>query len=105
LGNIFSEAKVWSVICELPTDRAPVPDGFVGAFYHRTWNIIKNDIMAVVLKLYVGDGRDFGRLNRDIITLIPKKPDAKIANEFRPIRLVHSFAKIFSKFLANRMRP
>jgi hypothetical protein len=61
--------------------------------------------MAAILKLYVGDGRAFGRLNRALIMLIPKKPDALEVGDFRPISLVHSFAKLFSKLLANRLRP
>ena len=61
--------------------------------------------MAVLLKLYVGDGRGFGKLNRALITLIPKKPDVLVPGDYRPISLVHSFVKLFSKRLANRLRP
>jgi hypothetical protein len=105
LGNIFSEEEVWQVIKELPADKAPGPDGFVGAFYHRAWSTIKNEVMAAVLKLFVGDGRGFGKLNRALITLVPKKPDAQEVCDFRPISLVHSFAKLFSKLMSNRLRP
>jgi mannosylglycoprotein endo-beta-mannosidase len=52
----------------------------------------------------VGDGRGFARLNRALITLIPKKPEAIESTDFRPISLVHSFAKLFSKVVANRLR-
>jgi hypothetical protein len=90
---------------DLPPDRAPGPDGFVGAFYQRAWQIIKPDIMAALLKLYVGDGRGFNKLNKALITLIPKKPDASQICDYRPISLVHSFSKLFSKLLANRLRP
>jgi hypothetical protein len=77
--------------------------GFIGAFYQRAWPVIKHDIMAGLLKLGVGDGRGFARLNRALITLIPKRPDALEIGDFRPISLVHSFAKLFSKILANRL--
>jgi mannosylglycoprotein endo-beta-mannosidase len=33
LDNLFSEDEVWAVIKELPKDRAPGPDGFIGSFY------------------------------------------------------------------------
>jgi hypothetical protein len=105
LGEIFSEDEVWSIIKGLPPDRAPGPDGFVGAFYQRAWPVIKQDIMAAVLKLYVGDGRNFGRLNRALITLIPKRADAEEVGDYRPISLVHSFGKLLSKIMANRLRP
>jgi hypothetical protein len=60
--------------------------------------------MAGLLKLGVGDGRGFGRLNRALITLIPKRQDAMEVKDFRPISLVHSFSKLFSKILANGLR-
>jgi hypothetical protein len=39
------------------------------------------------------------------VVLIPKKQEAIRVNDFRPISLIHSFAKILSKFLANRLGP
>jgi hypothetical protein len=67
--------------------------------------VIKHEIMAAVLKLYVGDGRNFSRINRALITLIPKRADAEQIGDYRPISLVHSFGKLFSKLMANRLRP
>jgi hypothetical protein len=61
--------------------------------------------MAAVHKLYVGDGRGFEKLNRALITLIPKKQGAVEVGDYRPISLIHSFAKLFSKLLATRLRP
>jgi hypothetical protein len=104
LERMFTEEEVWSVIKELPSDRAPGPDRFIGAFYQKAWEVIKGDVMAAILKLAVGDGRGFGKLNRSLITLIPKWPDAIEIGDFRPISLVHSFGKLFSKILANRLR-
>jgi hypothetical protein len=105
LGAFFTEEEVWGIIKEMPPDKAPGPDGFIGAFYKRASPTIKPEIMATVTKLYVGDGRAFGRLNRALITLVPKKQGAKEVGDFRPISLVHSFAKLFSKLIANRLRP
>jgi len=42
-------------------------------------------------------------LNSAYITLIPKKADAEQVKDFRPISLVHSFAKLVTKILANRL--
>jgi hypothetical protein len=105
LAEILMDEEVWGVIKELPPDRAPGPDGFIGSFYKRAWPIIKRELMAALLKLYVGDGRTFGRLNKALITPIPKKQGAEEVGDYRPISLVHSFAKLFSKLIANRLRP
>jgi hypothetical protein len=104
LENLFTEKEVWETIKEMPGDRAPGPDGFMGAFYQRAWSVIKPDIMACIWKLGVGDGRGFPRLNRALITLIPKKQDTMEIGDYRPISLVHSFGKLFSKLVANRLR-
>lgn len=104
MEEMFTEEEVWKVIKEIPADRAPGPDGFIGVFYHKAWPIIKHDIMAALLKLFVGDDRGFGKLNKAHIVLIPKKADAMEVGDYRPISLPHSFSKLFSKMLANRVR-
>jgi hypothetical protein len=104
LEGMFSEEEIWGVVKNLHPDRAPGPDGFIGGFYQRAWSVIKRDILAGLFKLSVGDGRGFARLNRALITLIPKKPEATEVKDYRPISLVHSFAKMFSKIMANRLR-
>ena len=104
LESIFSVDEVWNTIEELPSDWAPGPDGFIGAFYQRACLIIKHDVMAVMMKLYVGDGQGFSKLNRAHIVLIPKRPDAEVVGDFRPIILTHSAAKLFAKMLALRAR-
>jgi hypothetical protein len=38
-------------------------------------------------------------------SLIPKKPSAERILDFRPISLIHSFAKLLSKMMANRLTP
>ncbi|KAM0857624.1 hypothetical protein ACQ4PT_048352 [Festuca glaucescens] len=88
----------------MPPDRALGPDGFNGAFYQRAWTVIKRDVMAGILKLAIGDSRGFARLNRAYITLIPKRQNASEVGDFRPISLVHSFSKLFSKIVANHLR-
>jgi hypothetical protein len=105
LDDMFSEDEVWSVVKDLPKERAPGPDGFIGSFYQRAWAWIKRDVMAAIHKLHVGDGRGFAKLNRALITLIPKKQDALDIGDFRPISLIHSFAKLFAKLLATRLSP
>jgi hypothetical protein len=46
-----------------------------------------------------------GMLNSAYLTLLPKKVDALSARDFRPISLIHSFAKLVTKMLAIRLGP
>ena len=99
----FSEDEVWKTISSLPSNKAPGPDGFTGKFYKMCWPIIKRDIMAAVSAVWSRKMGNFGVLNSAYITLIPKKEDATNIKEYRPISLVHSFAKLITKLLANRL--
>ena len=90
---IFTEDEVWATIKEMPLDRASGPDGFIGIFFQKAWSIIKDDIMAVIHKIFLDNGHGFGRLNRALITLTPKRPDACQVGDFRPITPVHSIAQ------------
>jgi hypothetical protein len=60
--------------------------------------------MAAVSTIWRRDFRNFCLLNSAFITLLPKKEDADHVGDFRPISLVHSFAKLVTKVLANRLR-
>jgi mannosylglycoprotein endo-beta-mannosidase len=44
-------------------------------------------------------------LNTAFITLLPKKVDPLQVKDYRPISLIHSFAKLVAKIMANRLAP
>jgi hypothetical protein len=98
----ISEEEVWNTVKLLPSDKALGPDGFTGCFYKVCWSIIKDDIMAAISAVWRRDFRNFRLLNTAYITLLPKAEDANEAKDFRPISLIHSFAKLITKILANR---
>jgi exonuclease III len=101
----FSEKEVRDTIGALPSDKAPGPDGFTGKFYKCCWHIIKSDLLAAINSLHQGITHKLGLLNSAYLTLLPKKVDALFARDFRPISLIHSFAKLVTKMLANRLGP
>jgi hypothetical protein len=99
----FSEEEVWDTVKHLPSDKAPGPDGFTGRFYKTCWPIIKNDIMAPISCVWARKFRNMRVLNSAFITLLPKMQLVHYAKDYRPISLVHSFAKLITKVLANRL--
>ncbi|WVZ94091.1 hypothetical protein U9M48_040028 [Paspalum notatum var. saurae] len=101
----FSETEVFATIKDMPLDKAPGPDGFTGRFYLSCWQLIKEDVMAVLTAVLLGRVAKFQLLNSAFITLLPKKADALEVKDYRPISLVHSVAKLVTKLLANRLAP
>jgi hypothetical protein len=97
-----SEEEVWGTIKALPSDKSPGPDGFTGRFYKSCWSVIMADFMAAVHCIWARNFRNLGPLNSAFITLLPKVEGATSVRDFRPISLVHSFAKLVTKLLANR---
>jgi hypothetical protein len=99
----ITEEEVWNTIKKLPKDKAPGPDGFTGRFYRDCWQIIKKEIMEAISAVWSRKFRNFDILNSAFIILLPKVEGANRAKDFRPISLVHSFAKLITKLLANRL--
>lgn len=102
LERPFLEEEVLEALASLKEDNAPGPDGFPMKFYKVFWEVIKDDVMAVL--------SDFNQraswcrsLNLNFISLIPKKNGAKVLNDFRPICLLSSVYKLLAKILARRL--
>lgn len=88
----------------MPRDKAPGPDGFTVEFY-TAWAVIKADIMAAFNAIYRTNRGQLHRVNGALITLLPKGPAPARPSDYRPISLIHSFAKLTAKLLANRLAP
>lgn len=58
--------------------------------------------MEALLAVQLGRGAKFRLVNTAFITLLPKKVDAIQVKDFCLISLIHSFAKLVAKLMANR---
>jgi len=105
LDDPFSEHEVLTAIKQLPHDKAPGPDGLTGCFFKECWNLIKHDLLAAINYFHMGRCANLNLLNKANIVLISKKEEVESISDFRPISLIHAFAKIISKILALRLAP
>ncbi|KAM0834255.1 hypothetical protein ACQ4PT_063760 [Festuca glaucescens] len=101
----FTEEEVWAALCAMPSNKSPGPDGFTWEFYRHCWPLIKADVMAALLEIWMGRHQGFEDLNEALITLVPKREGAFDLKDFRPISLVYSFARLLTKVLARRLAP
>jgi hypothetical protein len=101
----FTTEEAWATVKDLPMDKAPGPDGFTGRFYKTCWGIIGSDVLAALNAIYGGHVFKLRLLNSAYVSLLPKKTDAISVKDYRPISLIHSFAKLVTKILAKRLAP
>jgi hypothetical protein len=101
----FTEDEVWEVVRRLPTGKALGPDSFTAEFVQKCWSVVKGGFMAAFDKMFTMCGRGFQGLNQALLTLLPKRPDAAALGDYRPISLIHIFAKLVAKTLATRLAP
>jgi hypothetical protein len=101
----FSNEELKKVVMETPKEKASGPNGFIGLFFSHCWEIIKDDIATTVNQFYNLNQQGLQFLNQAFIVLIPKKENPQAMSDFRPISLTHSFVKIITKMLANRLAP
>lgn len=102
LEEVLTEEEVLAVVKDIAAEKAPGPNGYIGSFF-KTWNVIKDDILAAVNYFYQQHDQHLKHLNNAHIILIPKKTDAMSIEDFKPISLTNSIAKLISKILATRL--
>ena len=103
LTDPFTHAEIDDVIKDMPSDRAPGPDGFSGAFLKACWPLIKNYFYNLCSQFHVGD-LDLTSINDGLITLIPKIHSPLSVNDYRPITLLNCCLKLITKLLATRLQ-
>jgi hypothetical protein len=103
LDRPFTEEEIAAAVKCLPSGRVPGQDGFTNNFYKCCWDIIKFDIMAAFHSIYILRCEQLAQVNGAHVVLIPKVEVAQEVKDFRPISLIHSFAKPFTKVLALRL--
>lgn len=68
----FTEQEIKSVIKEMPVEKAPGPDGFIGAVYKKCWTIIKEDLIQATTYFYSHRTTKLSLINIANIVLLPK---------------------------------
>lgn len=73
LDNQLSEEEIKRAVFEGPNEKAPGPDGYIGLFYKKTWDIIRVDLIQALHQLFNLRADRWNLLNSANIVLIPKK--------------------------------
>jgi hypothetical protein len=101
----FSAAEIAMAVTATPSGRALGPDGLSGSFYKATWSTIRADVVRAFHALWDMDFRSFHLLNEACMVLLHKTQSPAGLKDYKPISLIHSMGKLFSKTLALRLAP
>jgi hypothetical protein len=102
LTEPFTQEEVRTTIFQMEHNKASGSDGFPPEFYQVFWGLIKDDLMALFSNFHYGT-LPLNRLNFGNIILLPKKKDARVIQQYRPICLLNVSLKIFIKVVTNRL--
>ena len=86
LGRDFQAEEVLTALKQMAPLIAPGPDGMSPIFYKTYWNIMGEDVTAIVLNA-LNSGIILEAINTTFICLIPKIKNLKKVSDFRPISL------------------
>ena len=101
--NPFSESEFKEAVQKLRPNKSPGPDGLIPEFYQLFWSDLKIPYMNMINEsFYRGVLPETAR--KSVVTLIFKKGDKRLLQNYRPICLSNYDYKILSFVLAKRLQ-
>ncbi|WOL07573.1 hypothetical protein Cni_G16317 [Canna indica] len=85
-------------------EKSPGNDGYILELYLNNWDIVKENLKAEISTFMTSNILPEG-WNNTVLTMIPKKENAKEIGDFRPIALCNNMYKILAKIIMNIIRP
>nr|XP_009587917.1 uncharacterized protein LOC104085557 [Nicotiana tomentosiformis] len=102
LMSMPTREEVKLAVFGLNRDSAGGPYGFTGAFYHTCWEIIEEDVFAMVMAFFCGQQLPKCVTHTNLV-LLPKKKEVNTFADMRPISLSNFVNKIFSRMIHDRL--
>ncbi|GJR47914.1 RNA-directed DNA polymerase, eukaryota, reverse transcriptase zinc-binding domain protein [Tanacetum coccineum] len=98
-----SRDEIKIALFDIKDDKAPGPDGFTSKFFKASWDIMGDDLCAVVQEFFKS-GKMLGELNTTLISLVPKCILPSKVTDYRPIACCNMVYKCVSKVITNRIK-
>ncbi|KAI8555356.1 hypothetical protein RHMOL_Rhmol05G0168400 [Rhododendron molle] len=99
-----TDKEIKDTFWSLNPQKAPGPDGYNAAFFHKAWPVIGHEVTSAV-KLFFRSGQLLKRANATLVALVPKVPNPSKVGDYRPISCCNVIYKCIAKILANKVKP
>ncbi|KAI7801458.1 pol-like protein [Triplophysa rosa] len=103
LDKPLSGQELLTALKDMKPGKVPGIDGLPVEFYKKFWGVLGDDFLDVLNESLVEGSLPLS-CRRAVVTLLPKKGDLQEIKNWRPVSLLCSDLKIFSKVLANRLK-
>lgn len=99
----FLPEEIKEAFFSLPKNKSGGPDGYSAEFYTATWSVIGFEVTAAIMEFF-RTGKLLKQWNSANLVLIPKKTNASLPSDFRPISCLNTVYKVISRLLASRLK-
>jgi len=104
LEESITMEELFQAVKQGKPNKAPGQDGICREFIKKTWAVIKYDLLEVMNNMY-RDGLIPDQQNHVMLVCLPKKPDTTRTENYRPLTLMNTDYKRFTRIIDNRVRP
>lgn len=99
----FTSEKIRNAFFSLPNNKTCGPDGYSKEFFIYALSIIGPEVTEAIREFF-HSGCLLKQWNPASLVLIPKKTNASLTTDFRPISCLNTVYKVISKLLASRIK-
>lgn len=98
-------SELENVVKNSTKNSSPGPDGLTYTFYKKCFDLLKDDLLILFNNYLIQGEYPPALFSEGIITLIPKKGDSHDLSNRRPISMLNTDCKLFTKILWTRLQP
>ena len=99
----ISEPELSAAIKRAPKRKSPGIDGIVTEFYTRNTRMLSNDLLQLYNKFFTS-GKIPKAIKRGIIVCLPKHNKPAKVHDYRPLTLLNTDYKLYTRILARRLQ-
>lgn len=87
----------------MPLEKTPGPDGYTKEFLVASWEVVGRYFVVAVQSYFQFGFMPHG-VNATVLSLIPKKVNARTMRDYRPIACCNRLYKVISKTITHRLK-